>query len=611
MNPILHLSQFRPRKIMVSVLTAAMLVSLALFSLWYWASWRIEQIISRQFNEQQLMLARKIADNIEGYFDLLENQLMSYSELFQVESETMSHFRAYGALEFKNKQAFGILDIQMFDPEGRLEYSWSHPDGQAPQEIQNLDTACVDWAKDPQHLGLIFLTKTFTLSDASGKSRLAMAILTPLYRTNSSLAPQNKSFAGTLEIIFDPSFVCQMATENVRSGQTGYAWVINQDGTFLAHYEPTFVGKDAIRVRKERNSHLSFDKIQDIQASHILKGEEGTDWYESGWHRERLGRIKKLLAYTPVRFNKGMVHGIIQVEDSAHNLWGVGVTAPFDEVYGLVGSLQIQVGFMAGFIFLLIMGVSGLLIGAAYNWNEILSREVELKTEALRQSHERLLRSERFAAVGEAAAYVRHEIKNPLMIIGGFARQLDRDLNVPGSARQKLKIIADEVQRLENFLGDLRDFTQPASPVKEEVDLNKIIREVQTMMQEAAKEKRVQLESRLDGTLPTSLLDPNQMKQVLINLIKNSIEAIEKDGSITVSTHSQGGHICLQVADTGRGIEPKIISEIFNPFFTTKKTGTGLGLAVINKIVEDHHGTVSVESTLGKGTTFTIILPCE
>jgi hypothetical protein len=87
------------------------------------------------------------------------------------------------------------------------------------------------------------------------------------------------------------------------------------------------VGKDAIRVRKERNSHLSFDKIQDIQASHILKGEEGTDWYESGWHRERLGRIKKLLAYTPVRFNKGMSMASYKLRIAPQSL-GVGVTAP-------------------------------------------------------------------------------------------------------------------------------------------------------------------------------------------------------------------------------------------------------------------------------------------
>ncbi|GKT06877.1 hypothetical protein DSTSK_01820 [Desulforhabdus sp. TSK] len=611
MNPLLRLSRLRPRKIMASILTVALLVSLTFFSLWYWASKRIEQIISRQFNEQQLMLARKIADNIEGYFDLLENELTSYADLYKVESDTIAHFRAYGALEFKDKQAFGILDMRIFNSQGRLEHSYGQTLKSIPQEAQNLDATYVDWAKAPEHRGMVFLTKTFLHTDPSGQQRLAMALMTPLYRMSSLFPEQNKTFAGILKIIFDPTFVSQMATKDVKSGQTGYAWVIDQHGTFLAHYEQEFVGQDSIKVRQKRNTKLSFDRLEYIQVNHILKGEEGTDWYESGWHREKIGKIKKLLAYTPVRFDKGMVRGIIQVEDSPHNLWAVGVAAPFEEVYGLVESLQVQVGTMAGFIFVLIVGMSGLLISASYNWNESLTREVELKTDALRQSHERLLRSERFAAVGEATAYVRHEIKNPLMIIGGFARQLDRNPHLPGSARQKLKIITDEVQRLENFLGDLRDFTQPACPVKQEADLNKIVREVQFMMQEAAEEKQIQLRTSLDDSVPSGQFDPNQMKQVLINLIKNAMEAMETEGSITVSTRRQGDQICIEVADTGKGIEPELMPEIFNPFFTTKKTGTGLGLAVINKIVEDHHGTVSVQSTQGKGTTFSILLPCQ
>jgi signal transduction histidine kinase len=132
------------------------------------------------------------------------------------------------------------------------------------------------------------------------------------------------------------------------------------------------------------------------------------------------------------------------------------------------------------------------------------------------------------------------------------------------------------------------------------------------MMQETAKEMNIQLVAKPAGDLPLMFFDPNQMKQVLINLIKNALEAMDEAGGvISLSTMFKGGQVHLSVEDTGKGIEPEIIQDIFNPFFTTKKTGTGLGLAVINKIIEDHHGTISVTSSKGQGTTFTIHLPCQ
>ena len=101
------------------------------------------------------------------------------------------------------------------------------------------------------------------------------------------------------------------------------------------------------------------------------------------------------------------------------------------------------------------------------------------------------------------------------------------------------------------------------------------------------------------------------MKQVLINLVKNALEAMDTGGVITMTTTALDDQVRLSVHDTGKGIDPEIIPDIFNPFFTTKKTGTGLGLAVINKIIEDHHGTITVESSKGQGSTFTVHLPCR
>jgi two-component system sensor histidine kinase HydH len=614
MNNFFHrLSQFQIRTVVASILIATVLIAAGLFYLWLGAGKKIETIITEQFNEQQLMLARKIADNVEVYIDFLEYQLVSYSQAYQVEALTPGHFRDFLTLQMNYLKRFGILEIRKYDGRGSLEYVFGPGKTFTPVKPASLAEKYLHWAKEDKNQQAILLTEIFNLPDEYGVERRVMAVLASLYSVGgTSDSPRKTEFAGVLQVVFDPHYISGLVTREVRSGKTGYPWIIDQEGIFLAHFEKPFVGKNHIQVRKERNPALSFTKIDDLVKNHVLKGEEGTDWYVSGWHREKRGEIKKLIAYTPIRFNQGMVRGILQVENPDQNFWAVGVAAPIDEVYGLVQRFQLDQGLMVGFFLLLLMGVGYLLIGAAYSWNRVLSHEVEEKTEELRQSHERLLRSERFAAVGEAAAYVSHEIKNPLMVIGGFARQLERNPEVPQTAGTKLRIISGEVKRLENFLGELRDFTRPAAPAKQEGDLNALVQEVVTMMQETAKEMNIELVAKPAGDLPLTFFDPNQMKQVLINLIKNALEAMDEAGGvITLSTMFKGDQVHLSVEDTGKGIEPEIIQDIFNPFFTTKKTGTGLGLAVINKIIEDHYGTISVKSSKGQGTSFTINLPCR
>jgi two-component system, NtrC family, sensor histidine kinase HydH len=594
---------FRLTLIIVIIVAGAVLLSALFYTFWQRLNRQVEVILQEQFNQQQLFLARKIADNVESYFDFLENALMGYAGLFQTTSPGDRELDAALKERFSRHQRFGIISIRRYNAAGvGVQVLSTSPTPPAPGSL-TLAPTFLDWARNPANRGKLFLSETFVYPTAPWQGRRLMRFLSPLYWPGP-----NSSLAGVVEFLIDPFFICQRVTADVRSGQTGYAWIIDQDGVFLAHYEKEFVGHDAIRVRLERNPNITFTGLREIQAD-ILAGKEGTGQYTSGWHRQHRGETPKLVAYTPIRFSKGLITGVTEVQDPAHNLWGVAVVAPVQEVSGTVGQVLHQELFLVGLFFIVVLGGAGAFIGLAFFWNKSLSRQVELKTEELIESHERLLRSERFAAVGEAAAYVSHEIKNPLMVIGGLANQVERRLPDDPATQEKLRIIQIEVKRLESFLGELRDFLRPAPPSKQKIDLNQVILEVLALMEEAIREKGISLENRLDPNLPPVEADPNQLKQVLLNLVKNALEATEDRGALLVCTGARDAQVWFSVQDTGKGMSEDVKEKIFHPFYTTKDKGTGLGLAVINKIVTDHHGTITVDSVTGRGSTFTVRLP--
>jgi signal transduction histidine kinase len=279
-----------------------------------------------------------------------------------------------------------------------------------------------------------------------------------------------------------------------------------------------------------------------------------------------------------------------------------------EEVSGEVQEVLHQELFLAGLFLVVVVLASGVLIAIALAFSRALARQVEIKTRELVDSQEHLMHSERFAAVGEAAAYVSHEIKNPLMVIGGLAGQVERRLSDPAH-REKLRVIQEEVKHLESFLGSLQDFLRPVHPLKRRVNLNEIIREVQALMGPAAEDKGINLEEQLDSSLPSIEADPTQLNQAVLNLLKNALEATGPDGRIILASGSKKGQVWFSIRDTGKGMTPEVKSKIFHPFFTTKEKGTGLGLAVVHKIITDHGGTIDLETTPEAGSIFTVRLP--
>jgi signal transduction histidine kinase len=255
-------------------------------------------------------------------------------------------------------------------------------------------------------------------------------------------------------------------------------------------------------------------------------------------------------------------------------------------------------------------GQAGLAVESAqvYTHLEEAHREIQ-------RSHHQLLVRERLAALGEMAAHLVHEIRNPLVAIGGFARRLAHRLVGREPEGRYAELIAREVGRLEQILGDVREFSRESPLRLAATDLRDLVEECLVLVEERLGGQGVRLSLDLCEPLPPFLLDAVRVKQALLNLLANALEAMPEGGALTVRSEtaaagpSEEPWVALSVSDTGPGIPGELLGQIFDPFFTTKEAGTGLGLTVVRRIAREHGGRLEVESRQGEGATFRLWLP--
>lgn len=236
-------------------------------------------------------------------------------------------------------------------------------------------------------------------------------------------------------------------------------------------------------------------------------------------------------------------------------------------------------------------------------------RRLEDNISELKDIQERLIRSERLVIMGKIAAYVAHEIRNPLTTIGGFAQSILRKSVNDDSIRESSQIIRDEVSRLEKILAAVMDFSKPQKPLKTQAEINGVIENACLLFEPFLRAQGIQLIKEFTSNLPQIIIDQDQIKQVFVNLIKNASESMANGGTITVKTMIEDNRIRADVVDTGEGMTPQVLENIFIPFYTTKPGGTGVGLAVSHQIIDEHKGQLKVKSEVGKGTTFSVYLP--
>jgi signal transduction histidine kinase len=245
---------------------------------------------------------------------------------------------------------------------------------------------------------------------------------------------------------------------------------------------------------------------------------------------------------------------------------------------------------------------------ALKEYSERLEEMVEERTKELQDAQEQLIRREKLAVLGQMAGGVGHELRNPLAAIKNAAYFLDMVLEKPDPAvKETLEILEKEVATSENVISSLLGFARTKSPVWRKVDLKDVVQET---LSRIAVPENVEVVSRLDGRLPIILADPDQLGQVFGNIILNTIQAMSGGGRLVVKSEVPNSEwVAVSFTDTGVGIPKENLGRLFEPLFTTKAKGIGLGMAVTKTLVEGHGGRIEVESEVGKGSTFTVKLP--
>ena len=255
-----------------------------------------------------------------------------------------------------------------------------------------------------------------------------------------------------------------------------------------------------------------------------------------------------------------------------------------------------------------------------HSFNEMIRKLSEAQAEIERLHHRQLARADRLASLGEMAAGIAHEIKNPLAGIYGAAQLLSQQFSGEDPRGEVVAEMMSLIRRLDNTIRDLLNFARYTEPHFSPANLNEVIDRVLFLVQQIPEGKRAKIRREFDPAMPAIDMDAEQVKQVFLNLALNALQAKPDGCTLTVRTHAEvppgvhgirhpGRFVMAVVADDGPGIPPDKLGKIFQPFYTTKESGTGLGLSMTRKILDLHEGWIAAESEEGKGASFSVFLP--
>ncbi len=588
----------RPRVPLVGMLATGALLVFA-FVLGLVSFGKMRQVVTEEFNQQQLALAENLAALIQQDLDFLRRELRVLNLSPSVQYSESPSFVNRLRVTLFSIQGRELLEIRRIAADG-LEATAVNRSGISETDRSDFrDDPYLTWARIPANRNRMLL------GDPPAKLRkrfaehslLIMAV--PNYQTSTDEAHPEPTgqFSGVLLFVLDASAIARRFSENVRSGSTGYAWILDERGVFLAHPMESFVGQSAFKARPQLSPSVGFEEIDAIMRDLMLKGQKGTGVYVSGWHRQVVKPVKKLIGFCPMEIDP----------ERPGRLWSVAVVAPVSEVQGLVASLFMRQFIMQAAIVLALLAGGISVIRRERYWTRIKKqreREVNL--------------SSRLASLGTLAAGVAHEINNPIAIILGFTDILLDDTPPETRAFEQLKIIERQGLACKKIVENLGRFARIPEQRGEFTDINEEVLRAAAMVQNTLLTEKIVCHVDLQEGLPKAQGDPQGFQQVLLNLITNARGAMKDGGTLTVRSRREEDAVTVSVSDTGHGIRKEDLGRIFDPFFTTKAPGegTGLGLSISHGIIEAAGGAITVQSHHEEeaegephGTTFTLKLP--
>ncbi|MFH1635421.1 MAG: PAS domain S-box protein [Chloroflexota bacterium] len=344
-------------QILIAALTLAAVAAAILFGRLTYRETR--ELATEQFNQQQLILARSAAAGIEGYLDEINEELPVLAAMSPVQAMAPESL-VYMQLVYSDES--GKTSIRLLDVDGILRFIY--PNEGWRKELIGQDYSEETYFIETQETG----ERAFSGVITNEMEEPCIRVAYPVFIEDEKGA---REFNGVVVASFDIEEIARLYISPIVSGETGYAWLLDEDGVFLAHYKAEFVGWNASEVRAEQNPDISYEAIEQIQRR-MLSSEEGTGRYISGWHRGQYGEVEKLAAYTPVHVNG--------------RIWSVAVCAPVSEVDALVRAAGRAELYTLGLVILALMAGGVYLLITSRRWSHSLEREVEKRTEALRES---------------------------------------------------------------------------------------------------------------------------------------------------------------------------------------------------------------------------------
>lgn len=541
------------RYIVIIGVLAIIISALVILSVFFQRTLQMET--AEQFNRQQLLLATAEASNIQTYLSIIKEEMLHIAQsvsLFQIRKE--SDCKLMTNVVFKDSDNVKKR-IEFLDRNGVIFFSRGNVHAEGPDEkkiISKAQRLCPGDVQIEQDARMI-------------------TIVAPVCRYDSLI--------GAVVLNLDIQDVARTFLSPIKSGSRGYAWMMDEKGNLL--YHPTQSNMVGRNLYKTDSSCFKCHKTFDVEKK-IIEGRG--DYY--GKYVAPTGE-DKILAFSTTAVGNAR--------------WIVAVSAPYSEV---TLSIKRSMKLYAWIIILIFMTTSGVAATLL-----VLNRKQEQAEE--RAKHEKeidMMHSEKLASLERLTSGITSEIGNPLTSVFSFIDVL-MDMEDDEFKKETLETIFFHMNRISDILKQLSSFSKTPPMELKPCKVNSLIEESLALIRYDQRVQDITVVRDLWPDMPAITMDGNQLSQVIVNIVLNAADAMPNGGTLTIRSRVENNNIVIDFEDTGVGIDKENLNRIFDPFYTTKEHGTGLGLAVSYSIIKKLNGSLTVESDLNKGSRFMITLP--